>query len=36
MGTLTNLEIGSVVLGLVEGVPSSISGLTATLSNINV
>ena len=36
MGTLTNLEIGSVVLGLVEGVPSTISGLTATLVNNNV
>jgi len=33
---LTNLEIGSVVLGLVENVPSTISGLTATLVNNNV
>jgi len=36
MATLTNLEIGSVVLGLVENVPSTISGLTATLVNNNV
>ena len=36
MATLTNLEIGSVVLGLVEGVSDSISGLTATLVNNNV
>ena len=36
MATLTNLEIGSVVLGLVEGVSASISGLTATLVNNNI
>jgi len=36
MATLTNLEIGSVVLGLVEGVSASISGLTATIVSNNV
>ena len=36
MAALTNLEIGSVVLGLVEGVSASISGLTATLVNNNI
>ena len=36
MGTLTNLEIGSVVLGLVEGVSASISGLLVNLVNNNV
>ena len=36
MATLTNLEIGSVVVTLVENVPSVISGLTATLVNNNV
>ena len=36
MANLTNLEIGSIVVGLIENVPSSISGLTATLVNNNV
>ena len=36
MANLTNLEIGSVVVTLVENVPSAISGLTATLVNNNV
>ena len=36
MGALTNLEIGSVVVTLVEGIPTAISGLTATLVNNNV
>ena len=36
MGALTNLEIGSVVVTLLEGIPAAISGLTATLVNNNV
>ena len=36
MTTLTNLEIGSVVVTLIENVPGDISGLTATLVNNNV
>ena len=36
MGTLTNLQIGSIVLGLVEGVSTSISGLLVNLVNNNV
>ena len=36
MVTLTNLEIGSVVVTLIENVPTDISGLTATLVNNNV
>jgi len=36
MAALTNLDIGSVVIGLIENVPAAISGLTATLVNNNV
>ncbi len=36
MTTLTNLEIGSVVVTLIGNVPLSISGLTATLVNNNI
>jgi len=36
MAALTNLEIGSVVVGLIENVPNNVSGLTATLVNNNV
>ncbi len=36
MPTLTNLEIGSVVVTLIENVPNDISGMTATLVNNNV
>ena len=31
MGTLTNIEIGSVVLGIVENVPAGIIGLITTI-----
>ena len=33
MGTLTNVEIGSVVLGIVENVPAGITGLITTVVN---
>ena len=36
MASLTNLEIGSIVVTLIENVPAAISGLTATLVNNNV
>ncbi len=36
MANLTNLEVGSVVVTLIENVPTDISGLTATLVNNNV
>jgi len=36
MATLTNIEIGSVVLGIVENVPAGITGLITTVVNQQV